>query len=255
MHPVLQVKQLGKVYARGTVVVPALCSVDLEIRTGEFLAIMGPSGSGKSTLLHILGALEEPSAGEVHFQGTHIPDWGTEPRATDFRRCHLGFVFQAFNLVRSLTARENVGLPLLLDGTEPAEIQSQTQDWLERVGLWERRDHRPYELSGGEQQRIAIARALIHNPSMLLADEPTGNLDTANGRQILDLLEETCRERGTTTVLVTHDSVAASYADRVIYLRDGRIRDSWTLDRDHSRLTRIQATMGRLALLAGGEAS
>jgi putative ABC transport system ATP-binding protein len=255
MYPVLQTRGISKVYLRGTVPVEALREVDLEVQPGEFLAIMGPSGSGKSTLLHILGALDEPTSGEILFQGKPMPDWGKEPGAAEFRRRHLGFIFQSFNLVRSLTARENVALPLILEGAGEAAVQRESQVWLERVGLWERQKHYPYELSGGEQQRIAVARALIHKPALLLADEPTGNLDTANGRHVLDLLEAMCRQCGTTVVLVTHDAAAASRSDRVIYLRDGRVCDSWRFAPDLSRQARIQTTMQRLQALVDGEAS
>lgn len=255
MVPVLKGHSLKKTYLRGKLPVQALRGVDLAVQPAEFLAIMGPSGSGKSTLLHILGALDQPTEGELHFHGEPVPDWGQEPAATDFRRQRLGFVFQSFNLVRSLTARENVGLPLILQGAPAEVIERETLVWLERIGLAERRDHYPYELSGGEQQRIAIARALIHKPAILLADEPTGNLDTANGQQVLDLLEQVCREQGTTIVLVTHDPVAASRADRVVYLREGALVDSFDLARDWSRSVRVQYTLNRLQQLVEGEAS
>lgn len=255
MVPVLEARALTKEYARGRLPVTVLRGVDVQVHPSEFLAIMGPSGSGKSTLLHILGALDQPTGGEIRFEGQPVPEWGREPGATEFRRRRLGFVFQSFNLVRSLTARENVGLPLILQGAPASVVERETEVWLKRVGLWDRRDHYPYELSGGEQQRTAVARALVHNPALLLADEPTGNLDSANGLQVLDLLERVCREQGTTVLLVTHDPVAASRADRVVYLRDGRIVDEWEQGRDWTRSMRVQHTLSRLQHLVEGEAS
>jgi putative ABC transport system ATP-binding protein len=185
---------------------------------------MGPSGSGKSTLLHLLGGLETVSSGEVRLGERSLASL-TERQITVLRRRRIGVVFQFFNLLPTMTARENVALPLLLDGIPSREIEARVDEALGWVGLQDRASHTPGRLSGGEQQRVALARALISGPDLVLADEPTGNLDSASGDQVLDLLQRACRERGQTVVMVTHDPAAAARAGRVIFLRDGRIRD------------------------------
>ena len=206
--------------------VAAVGGVSLEVPSGQFAAVMGPSGSGKSTLMHMLAGLDRPTAGRVELGGRHIGEF-SDDELTRLRREHVGFVFQAFNLVPTLTAEENILLPLAIAGRKPE------MPWvdavIERVGLAERRHHRPAELSGGQQQRVAVARALVAEPTVLFADEPTGNLDSRSGAEVLELLAESVREYGQTVVMVTHDPRAASIADRVIHLADGRVvRDEVT---------------------------
>ena len=213
---------LTKTYGEGGTEVRALRGVDVDVDTGEFLAIMGPSGSGKSTLLHILGALETPTDGVVMAGGMRF-DGLDDKQLTRFRRDHLGFVFQFFNLLASLTAAENVLLPALIAGRHDEELRARTLELLERVGLGDRAEHLPAELSGGEQQRVSVARALLLSPEIVLADEPTGNLDTRAGREILGLLRDVCDSAGHTIVMVTHDPAAAAVADRVVFLRDGQV--------------------------------
>ncbi|MEV0487915.1 ABC transporter ATP-binding protein [Streptomyces sp. NPDC050508] len=200
--------------------VRALDGVDLDFGAGTFTAVMGPSGSGKSTLLQCGAGLERPGAGTVTVDGVELTGL-SERRRTLLRRERIGFVFQSFNLLPSLTAAQNVALPLRLAGRRPS--RGAVREALERVGLAERAGHRPSQLSGGQQQRVALARALITRPAVLFADEPTGALDTATGRQVLALLRELVDREGQTTVMVTHDPVAASYADRVVFLVDGRV--------------------------------
>jgi len=213
-------RALARRYGDGESAVDALRGVSLDVPAGQFTAVMGPSGSGKSTLMHLLAGLDRPTAGTVHIAGEEISSM-PDRRLTKLRRTHIGFVFQSFNLLPTLTAEENVLLPLAIARVKPpaAEVDA----LLERVGLAERRDHKPSELSGGQQQRVAIARALITRPTVLFADEPTGNLDSAAGAAVLDLLREAVALDGQTTVMVTHDPRAAAAADRVLFLADGRI--------------------------------
>jgi putative ABC transport system ATP-binding protein len=220
--PILAAHGLRRAYDLGEVTVTALAGVDLAIRRGELVAIMGPSGSGKSTLLHLLGGLDRPSGGSVVLDGQALEALDDDA-LTLVRRRRIGFIFQFFNLVPTLSAAENVALPLLIDGQapDPAHIGG----LFDLVGLAARRDHRPAQLSGGEQQRVAIARAFVMRPALVLADEPTGNLDTRTGREILALLRRGANELGQTIVMVTHDPAAASYSDRVLFLRDGRLVD------------------------------
>ncbi len=222
--PILKATGLGKRYRLGEVEIQALDSVDLSVEPGDFVAIVGPSGSGKSTLLHLLGGLDRPTSGAIWVDGTDLATLDDDA-LTLLRRRHIGFVFQFFHLIPTLTAQENVALPLLIDGRSLEDNRERVGEMLRLVGLEKRGDHRPDQLSGGEQQRVAIARALVTSPSVVLADEPTGNLDSATGQQILDLLRRSREELGQTVVLVTHDPVGASYADRVIHLRDGRIEN------------------------------
>jgi putative ABC transport system ATP-binding protein len=217
----LEARALAKVFGAGPTAVHALRGVDLCVGDGEFVAIMGPSGSGKSTLLHILGALDRPSAGEVMIHGRRYDD--LDDRAlTRLRGEVFGFVFQFFNLLPTLTAAENVLLPALVAGENPRHYGARVDELLALVGLGERAGHLPSELSGGEQQRVAIARALLRRPQVLLADEPTGNLDSAGGAVVLRLLRRLVDD-GQTVVMVTHDAGAATLADRVVFLRDGQI--------------------------------
>ncbi len=220
--PVLMASNLRKEYLLGEHIVEALAGIDFEVSNGEFVAIMGPSGSGKSTLLHLLGGLDNPTAGSVILAGQKLSDLD-DRRATLARRRHIGFVFQFFNLLPTLSAEENILLPLMIDGKDGRGFEERLERLLRLVGLEERRKHRPDQLSGGEQQRVALARALITQPDLLLADEPTGNLDTKTGKVIMELLRRSCDELGQAIVVVTHDPRAAAYADRVVFLRDGKI--------------------------------
>jgi putative ABC transport system ATP-binding protein len=220
---ILQAVNLHKQYQMGEVAVAALQAVDFAVRKGEFVAIMGPSGSGKSTLLHLLGGLDTASDGEIILDGrrlTHL----TDDEITVVRRRQIGFIFQFFNLLPTLTAAENIALPLLIDGRSLNDYQERIDDLLTLVGLADRRDHKPDQLSGGQQQRVAVARALITDPTIVLADEPTGNLDSQAGGDILRLLRCACDEREQTIVMVTHDPRAAEFADRIVRLEDGRIK-------------------------------
>ena len=218
---VLETRGLKKDYGtEGEVCVHALRGVDLQVRKGELLAIMGPSGSGKSTLLHILGGVETPSSGQVLLEGVDLATLNDDQR-TIIRRERMGFIFQSFNLLPAFTAEENVALPLELGGMPTAEALRRAADTLRMVGVLHRRHHVPGTLSGGEQQRVAIARALVMRPSLLLADEPTGNLDSANGRQVTTLLRRLVTRDEQTIVMVTHDASVAAQADRLIRLCDG----------------------------------
>jgi putative ABC transport system ATP-binding protein len=220
---VIEAYDLAKVYD-GEVPVHALRGVTLNVPRASFVAIMGPSGSGKSTLLHILGAMEPPTSGRLLLEGTEIGSLSDDAR-TLLRRRRIGFIFQQFNLLPIFSALENAALPLRLEGVGEAEAHRRAALALEAVGLENRRHHLPSQLSGGEQQRVAIARALIAKPALILADEPTGNLDSANGERLILMLRELVDSHGQTLVLVTHDPSVASQADRVIHVRDGLIAD------------------------------
>jgi putative ABC transport system ATP-binding protein len=221
---VLRLVEVVKTYAQGDAPVRALAGISLDVARGEFVSVMGPSGSGKSTLLHVMGGLDRADGGDVWVDGQRLADLDDDA-VTLLRRREIGFVFQFFNLLPTLTARENVALPLLLDGVPRREAERRGERMLERVGLLTRRQHRPHELSGGEMQRVAIARALVIEPSVLLADEPTGNLDSRTGGDILTLLAEAVGELGQTIVMVTHDPRAAACSSRVLRLRDGAVVD------------------------------
>jgi ABC-type lipoprotein export system ATPase subunit len=240
--PILRTHALGKEYGRGEGLVRALDGVALEVASGETLAVMGPSGCGKSTLLHLLGGLERPTAGEVWLAGRRI-DQLSEKALARLRRQAIGFVFQAFHLLDELTAEENVELPALLAGSSPRAARRRAVELLERVGLTERAQHLPSALSGGERQRVAIARALSNEPLIVLADEPTGNLDSAATLDVLRLLDN-LRTAGQTLLIVTHDSRIAATADRLISMRDGALVEE-------TRLT--HGTTGPLGELAGLE--
>jgi len=218
--PAVAATAVTRRYGDGESAVDALRGVTLEVPAGQFTAVMGPSGSGKSTLMHLLAGLDTPSAGTVQIGGEDITKMN-DKQLTKLRRKHIGFVFQQFNLLPTLTAEENILLPLSIAGrkADKADLEA----LIARVGLQERRGHRPSELSGGQQQRVAIARALISRPTILFADEPTGNLDSASGAEILALLREAVELDGQTTLMVTHDPRAAAIADRVLYLADGRV--------------------------------
>jgi ABC-type lipoprotein export system ATPase subunit len=213
---------LTRRYKMGDTFVDALQGVDLEIGRGEFVALVGPSGSGKSTVLNLIGGLDQPTAGEIWIDGTELSA-SDEKTLTRHRRQHVGFVFQSFNLLPRLTAEENVALPLMFGGVPEKDRRARAQTLLERVGLAERLTHRPTQLSGGEQQRVAIARALVAQPALLLADEPTGNLDTTTGVEIMRLLKELNQDHDLTLLVVTHDPEVATFADRIVRLRDGQV--------------------------------
>jgi putative ABC transport system ATP-binding protein len=217
---VVSAVEVGKRYGEGDAHVDALRGVSLEIEEARLTAIMGPSGSGKSTLMHILAGLDRPSAGSVSIDGVDITAMN-DKQLTLLRRAKIGFVFQFFNLLPMLTAEENILLPLSIAGRKPE--QEWLEELLEKVGIGDRRRHRPAELSGGQQQRVAVARALLSRPSVLFADEPTGNLDSHTSDEVLSLLRDSVDELGQTTVMVTHDAHAAALADRILFLADGQI--------------------------------
>ncbi|MCP2287349.1 ABC transporter ATP-binding protein [Nocardia amikacinitolerans] len=225
----LELSDIVKQYRVGEQTVRALDGVSLRIEGGEFTSIIGPSGSGKSTLLHLLGALDSPDAGSIRFQGEEIGAL-SEEQQSEFRRHRVGFVFQFFNLLPTLTAWENVAIPKLLDGTGLRKAKPKALELLDRVGLGNRADHRPAELSGGQMQRVAVARALTMDPPLILADEPTGNLDSKTGASILELLGDIAGN-GNSVVMVTHDMGAVEYCDRVITLRDGKIGSNDRVER------------------------
>ena len=220
--------------------VVALAGVSIDVPVGQFTAVMGPSGSGKSTLMHILAGLDQPTEGTVTIAGLEISSM-SDGELTRLRRRHIGFVFQFFNLLPMLTAEENIVLPLSIAGEKPEKAF--LEDLLKRLGLWERRSHRPAELSGGQQQRVAIARALVSQPTVVLADEPTGNLDSATSHEILELLRSATEDYGQTTVMVTHDAAAAAIADRILFLSDGLIAD----ERARSEPAEILAVINQIS--------
>lgn len=223
MNIIIETQKVTKTYVINSIVVEAVRSVDLAVQLGEFVAIVGPSGSGKSSLLHMLGAMDKPTSGEVIFKGRALSKMGDGQR-TDLRAKDIGFIFQMFNLLPMLSAFENVEVAMRFAGKGRKERIARTKELMDRVGLTERARHQPRYLSGGEHQRVAIARALANNPALVLADEPTGNLDSRTGTGILELLRDICDRENQTVIIVTHDFRAASYADRVLVLRDGCIR-------------------------------
>ena len=232
--PILEARDVTKRYELGKSTVDALRGVSLAVAPGELVALMGPSGSGKSTLLQLLGGLDQPTSGSIVFEGNDISHL-SDAQATKLRRERTGFVFQAFNLIPLLSVRENVELPFTIAGG-PSDARERVKQVIELVELTGKEDHRPDQLSQGEQQRVAVARALVTRPSVLLADEPTGNLDYTNSGELLDALWRSCERDGQTIVLVTHDARAAAYADRVLVIGDGRIEEEIDLGRraDHS---------------------
>ena len=224
MNSLIRITELRKTYQTGEVAFDALKGISLDIAAGEFLAIMGHSGSGKSTLLHLVGGLDRPSAGSVHV-AEHVLDAMNETALAKFRRAHIGFIFQFFNLIANLTVQTNVELPALLaKNGDKRTIRSHSNELLERLGIADQAHKHPWELSGGQQQRVAIARALINRPTLLLADEPTGNLDSNSGQEVLSILSE-CHQRGQTILMVSHDPLAAASAQRVLLIHDGRLVD------------------------------
>jgi len=242
---VLEATNLKKIYEIGKQNVHALDGVSLQVEEGEFIAVMGPSGSGKSTLLHLLGGLDQPSGGDITLAGIKV-SLLSDQEATLLRRRNIGFVFQFYNLLPTLSAKENILLPLIIDGKKPKEYEKRLQELLTRVGLSDRADHRPSELSGGEQQRVSLARALITQPKVLLADEPTGNLDSRTGNQVMELLGELSRELHQTIIMVTHDPKAAAHADRVVFLQDGRIREEISLIGMRTMQKKVKSILSRI---------
>jgi putative ABC transport system ATP-binding protein len=236
---VVAAQDITRRYGEGDTAVDALRGVSLDVQQGKLTAVMGPSGSGKSTLMHILAALDRPTSGSVWIAGTKLGELN-DTEITRLRRKHIGFVFQFFNLLPMLTAEENVVLPLTIAGEKPEKAWR--EELLKNVGLDDRREHRPAELSGGQQQRVAIARALISRPTVVFADEPTGNLDSKTGGEILELLRTSVEELNQTTVMVTHDPRAAAIADRILFLADGLI----VRDMPRSEASTVMAAMDEL---------
>ena len=218
----VETENLTRIFGSGAAQVTALDNVSLEVAHGEFVAVMGPSGCGKSTLLHLVGGLDRPTEGTVIIEGQDLSGLDDDT-LTDLRRKRIGFIFQFFNLIPTLNALDNTALPLVLGGMKPADAQERAAEWLKRFNVIERSEHRPEELSGGERQRIAIARALVTEPSLILADEPTGNLDSQAATDFTKLLRETVDRWDRSILLVTHDDRISSYADRVLQMKDGRI--------------------------------
>jgi putative ABC transport system ATP-binding protein len=221
-EPIIRTRGLRKTYQTGKVFVEALRGVDLDVPAGEFISIVGPSGSGKSTLFHIIGGLTPPTAGEVTVAGRNVSAVGDAGR-TELRRKYVSFVFQKFNLLPNLTARDNIRTALYISGIRDTDFDSSFQNMLELLGIEKRLDHKPSELSGGEQQRVAIARALATKPTILLADEPTGNLDTKNSQTVLHILRDLNRTLGQTILMITHNDEAAQFGHRILHMRDGQI--------------------------------
>ena len=221
-EPIVQIRELTKIYAQGEIQVTALDRITLDIASGEFLALMGPSGSGKSTLLHIIAGVDRPTSGQCLVQGVDVTRLN-ESELADWRNHNVGFIFQTFNLIPVLTAAENVELPLLLTRMNRAQRRKQVETALEVVGLADRAKHLPRQLSGGQEQRVAIARALVTDPALIVADEPTGNLDSHSAQEVLGALQSLCKDAGKTIILVTHDPKAAAFGSRTIHLEKGEL--------------------------------
>jgi putative ABC transport system ATP-binding protein len=235
---IVETENLTRIFGSGAAQVIALDHVSLHVNNGEFVAVMGPSGCGKSTLLHLIGGLDRPTEGSVKIEGQDLSDLNDD-ELTDLRRKRIGFIFQFFNLIPTLDALDNTALPLVLGGTKPTDAQERAAEWLKRFNVMERSSHRPEELSGGERQRVAIARALVTEPSLILADEPTGNLDSSAATDFTSLLRETVDRWGRSILLVTHDDRISSYADRLLQMSDGRI-----LNGRHNNMDSAAATAG-----------
>ncbi|WP_316250661.1 ABC transporter ATP-binding protein [Bacillus toyonensis] len=244
---ILHVSDLGKVYP-GKISYTALSHIDLKINKGEFVGIMGPSGSGKTTLLNMVSTIDAPTSGKVLIHGEN-PYLLSPDQLSLFRRRELGFVFQSFNLLNTLTVKENIVLPLTLDGVSPREMEGKVEAIAKKLGITEILDKRTYEISGGQAQRTAIARATIHNPKLLLADEPTGNLDSKSACDVMELLTRLNKENSTTMMLVTHDAMAASYCDRIVFIKDGQLYNE--IYCGDNRKVFYQKILEVLALLGG----
>lgn len=243
----LEVKQVSKIY-EGNIAYKALENINLSIEDGEFVGIMGPSGSGKTTLLNMIATIDEPTTGEILINGKNPHRLKKEALAI-FRRRELGFVFQDFNLLHTLTVEENIVLPLTLDGKKVKEMKERANVIAEKLGISSIMKKRTYEISGGQAQRVAVARAMIHVPKMLLADEPTGNLDSKSSKDVMEMLESINKNERTTMMLVTHDPQAASYCNRVIFIRDGKFYSE--IHRGDNRQTFFQKIIDTLSLLGG----
>ena len=226
---IIELKNVWKTYKMGTNKVHALRGLNLEVKKGEFLSIMGPSGSGKSTAMNMVGCLDTPTKGTIMLSGKNISKL-SESDLAQIRGKKIGFIFQKFNLITSMTAKENVALPLIFQDISPIKREKKAREYLELVGLKERMNHTPNELSGGQQQRVAIARALSNDPEVILADEPTGNLDSQSGTTLMNFLKKLHKEKNTTIVLVTHDEKVAKEADRIVLLKDGMIVENLDVD-------------------------
>jgi putative ABC transport system ATP-binding protein len=219
---IVETENLTKVYGSGVTEVRALDGVSLQVEKGEFVAVMGPSGCGKSTLLHLIGGLDRPTAGTVKIEGNDLSTLDDD-QLSDLRRVHIGFIFQFFNLIPTLSALDNTALPLVLGGTKPADAQVKAEEWLGRLEVEDRSTHRPEELSGGQRQRVAIARSMVTDPNLILADEPTGNLDSKAAQEFAELLRDVVDRWQRSILLVTHDPRISSFADHILQMKDGRI--------------------------------
>lgn len=248
---ILKVENIHKIYGEGKESFEALHGVSLELEQGEMLAVMGSSGSGKSTLLHILGAMDSASEGKIYLDGELREDYGTEPTATKIRGENIGFVFQNFNLISDLSVEENVALPLMLAGEKNRVIWERTDQILEKVGIIEKKKKSVTELSGGQRQRVAIARALITEPKILLADEPTGNLDYNTSIEIMQLFLELQQENNRSIIIVTHDAMVAGYTDRILFLHDGLICNEYRCQKNEKDMDNIIDIFKTLSLQKG----
>lgn len=244
---ILKVNNLSKIY-KGAVSYEALSKIQLSVNQGEFVGIMGPSGSGKTTLLNLVSTIDSPTSGEVLINGSN-PHTLSANQLAVFRRRELGFVFQSFNLLHTLTVKENILLPLALDGMNLKEMNSRIEQLADKLGITSILDKRTYEISGGQAQRTAIARALIHEPKLVLADEPTGNLDSKAARDVMEIMEKRNQEDGTTMMLVTHDPVAASYCNRVVFIKDGQLYNE--IHNGDNRGAFYQKIINLLSLMGG----
>lgn len=248
MTAIVSTHDLTRIYGAGDAAVTALAGINSSIQPGEFVAVMGPSGCGKSTLLHLIGGLDRPTSGHVDFEGKDMTQL-SDDQVTMLRRKKMGFIFQFFNLIPVLNALENAALPMILDGAPSKDAEQKAREWLERVSLSHRILHKPGELSGGEQQRVAVARALAADPSLVLADEPTGNLDSRASEEIASLLREISTTWQRTILMVTHDPRIAAYADRIIFLKDGTIVDETILE--HKNGEQADMVAGKMKDIGG----